>query len=65
MWYLVILNTVKKMLLALLGEKIVAKVAFSGLDWLADQSETNIDNELVADWKGAYYGKLKETPETK
>ena len=60
MWYMVILKTLKNILLALVGEKIVAKVVFSFLEWLAEQSKTPIDNEIVQEWKNVYYGKANE-----
>lgn len=55
--YKVVLATLKKLLVALLGERLVAKVTFSFLEWLAEQSETNIDDEVVKEWKDVYYGK--------
>lgn len=56
MVFQVILKTIKGMLLALLGEKLVAKVTFSFLTWLAQQSETQIDDEIIKEWKDVYYG---------
>lgn len=53
----IILRTLKGMLLALFGEKLIAKITFSCLTWLAEQSETNIDDEIIKEWKDVYYGR--------
>lgn len=57
--FAIVLKTIKGMLLSLLGEKLVAKMTFSFLTYLAERTDTNIDNELVGDWKDAYYGQTK------
>lgn len=51
-----VLAVLKKMLLALLGEKLVAYVTFAFLEWLATQSKTKIDDKIVKEWKEVYYG---------
>lgn len=51
----IVLGVLKKMLLALLGERLVAYVAFSVLEYLATLSKTNIDDEVVSRWKKEYY----------
>lgn len=56
-----VVAVLKKMVLSLLGEKIVAYMAFSLLVYLAGLTETNIDNEVVAQWKKAYYEKPEDT----
>ena len=58
----IVLATLKKMLLAFLGEKLVAKVTFSFLTYLAEQSSTKIDDEIVKEWKDVYYGTSTSTP---
>lgn len=62
--YKVVLATLKKMLVALMGERLVAKVTFSFLEWLAEQSETQIDNDIVKEWKDVYYGTADRTRQT-
>lgn len=62
--YKIVLATLKKMLVALLGERLVAKVTFSFLEWLAEQSETKIDNEIVKEWKDVYYGQTPKPHKT-
>lgn len=59
MVFSVVLKTIKGMLLALLGEKLVAKMTFSFLTYLAERTDTNIDNEIVKEWKDAYYGQTE------
>lgn len=49
------LFTLKKLLLALMGERLVAYVTFSFLEWLATLSTTNIDDRVVKEWKDEYY----------
>ncbi|WP_432473742.1 hypothetical protein [Amphritea sp. HPY] len=51
-----LLAILKNILLAALGERVVAKAFFGLADWLADQSATNIDDEIVTEWRKAYYG---------
>lgn len=51
-----ILATLKKILLPLLGEKLVAYISFSLLTYLATLSKTNIDDNIVKEWKDTYYG---------
>jgi hypothetical protein len=50
-----VVAVLKKMVLSLLGEKIVAYMAFALLDYLAGLTKTNIDNKIVEEWKEAYY----------
>lgn len=56
MFLLVIL---KNILLSALGERVVAKALFGVATWLASRSDTQIDDEVVAEWKKAYYGEGK------
>lgn len=55
MMFKIVLSTLKSMLLALFGEKLIAYVTFSFLEWLATQSETKIDDNIVKEWKDVYY----------
>jgi len=50
-----VLNVLKTMLLKLMGEKLIAYMAFSFLTYLASLTKTNIDNDVVVKWKAAYY----------
>lgn len=51
-----VLAILKNIFLAALGEKVVAKAFFGTAKWLAAQSETNIDDDVVEEWRKAYYG---------
>lgn len=57
-----VLAILKKMLLTLLGEKLIAYVTFSFLTYLATLSETNIDDEVVRQWKATYYDEPVDKP---
>lgn len=57
----VVLSALKKILLSLLGEKMVAKLTFAFLTFLAERTETKIDNEIVKEWKDVYYGKTESS----
>ena len=46
----------KRMVVALLGEKILSKVIFSLLGELTKHTENKLDDEILADWKEQYYG---------
>ena len=59
----VVIATIKKMLLALFGERLVAYATFGLLEWLAEQTETKIDNEIVKEWKDVYYGASSQVRE--
>lgn len=50
-----VLAVLKKMLLSLFGEKLVAYVTFALLTHLASLSKTNIDDDVVMRWKAEYY----------
>jgi hypothetical protein len=53
---MVLLIILKNILLASLGERVVAKAFFGIAAWLASRTEaTNLDDDLVAEWKAAYY----------
>jgi hypothetical protein len=54
-----VVAVLKKMVLSLLGEKIVAYMAFGLLTYLAGLTKTSIDNEVVSQWKKAYYNEAK------
>lgn len=54
-----VLAVLKKILLSLLGEKLVAYMTFSFLEFLAERTDTNIDNKIVKEWKDAYYGEAE------
>lgn len=51
-----LLAILKNILLAALGERVVAKALFGAAAWLADRSDTQIDDEVVEEWKKNYYG---------
>lgn len=50
-----VLIILKNIFLAALGEKVVAKALFGTAKWLAARSDTNLDDEVVAEWEKAYY----------
>lgn len=50
-----VLAVLKKMLLSLFGEKLVAYVTFALLTHLASLSKTNIDDDVVKRWRDEYY----------
>jgi len=47
----------KNIFLSALGERVVAKGLFGAAKWLADLSDTSIDNDIVEEWEDAYYNK--------
>ena len=50
-----LLKSISHVLLAALGERVVAKAIFGAARWLASRSDTNIDDEIVKEWEDAYY----------
>lgn len=50
-----LLAILKNILLAALGERVVAKALFGIASWLASRSDTKIDDDIVAEWRDAYY----------
>ena len=52
---MVLLVILKNILLASLGEKVVAKALFGLAKWLAKRSDTVIDDDIVKAWEETYY----------
>lgn len=46
-----------KMMMSMLTEKMIAKLAFTGLDYIGKKTTNTIDDEIISELKESYYGK--------